>query len=131
MAAPIVDKRRAQLHQDLDSFLYAASTQPTDIRMLSNYLQDQPQYDKMQDLVPAEEIEERLQLAREISARLRDGGPPQLTALELSVIMAVPLGTLRGIKKLVTQQQLEGVGQLVKKCTLVNFEPWSIFLVAN
>jgi len=99
--------------------------------MLSNYLQDQPQYDKMQDLVPAEEIEERLQLAREISARLRDGGPPQLTALELSVIMAVPLGTLRGIKKLVTQQQLEGVGQLVKKCTLVNFEPWSIFLVAN
>ncbi|KAL7622009.1 hypothetical protein AAE478_007510 [Parahypoxylon ruwenzoriense] len=83
--------KRKQLIQELDSFLASSTTKPADIDMLSNYLNDRPRNTSLQHILPADEIEERLRIARLIQKQNK----AQLTAVQVSIVMTVPLETLQ------------------------------------
>lgn len=96
-------EKRTQLYRQVDRFLDSPSTLPADIAMLSNYLDHDPKTVDIQDPLPVDEVEERLEIAKEIQAQewspFRDDDQIReelrLTAMHLSIIMAVPLNKLR------------------------------------
>ena len=92
--APISPRERELAHRNLDSFIDASSTLRSDIDGLFKYMDYRPQTAEIQSPLPVDEMEERYQIARQIQ---RDNDDVQLTALQLSIIMTIPLGKLRSI----------------------------------
>ncbi len=81
------------LHDQLDAFIAHMSTTPADVEMLSKYLIEQPQIATTKDMLPVDEIDERLEIARRIT---KDTGG-SLSAVHLSILMVMPLDQLRKI----------------------------------
>jgi hypothetical protein len=106
--------KRAQLKQEFDEFLGDPSTKPEDVELLSNYLKARPKTADIQTLLPVEEVEERLQIARQLERRFGE-----ISALNLSIIMTLPLETIRSRswKKLPLLQ----IEKLVRICMFTNF----------
>src|SRR5690606_20480292 len=72
---PVRKGKRVQLHKELDAFLDASNTDQASIDAISKYLQSRAdEYGTIvEKLLPADEIEERLRIARKIQAEIWDG----------------------------------------------------------
>jgi hypothetical protein len=130
--APASGEQRAQLYREFHFFLNAPSTQPADLDMLSSYLRDQPQSAEIQSLVPEDEMEERLAIAKQMETKLwgpvaddeddDDREYRRLTAFQLAVLMVMPLRNLRLLATaLPTFGQFNEMRTLVKICMLLYF----------
>ncbi len=81
---------REKLIQHLDGFLQEASTRPRTVNTLTKYLTATPIYESMEDLLPNDEMEERLELAMSIEQEYGD-----MQASTLAVIMTLPMREIR------------------------------------
>jgi hypothetical protein len=75
--ASVGDKMLEPVEPYLRSFMESPRTRPVDIDHLISYIRHDPPEAEIQSLVPADEIEERLEIARKIATKRT--GPPSLT----------------------------------------------------
>jgi len=122
---PVGKGKRVQLHKELDAFLDASNTDQASIDALSKYLQSRAdEYGTIvEKLLPADEIEERLRIARKIQAEIWDGIDDEklkdltrLTVLQLAIIMTIPLEYLR--QNVSDSLPFDAIRRLVHLCTL-------------
>ncbi|MBE3044399.1 hypothetical protein IMZ48_17895 [Candidatus Bathyarchaeota archaeon] len=85
------DSKLAELHQAVDLFLEETSTTPGDVDDLFRSLRFQPRTAPVSEILPADEVDQRLALA----ARVR-GDNAMRRAIDVAILMTIPLDTLRG-----------------------------------
>jgi hypothetical protein len=105
---------RARLKQELDKFLDEPSTRPEDADQLSKYLEARPKTAATRTILPIEEVEERLQIVRQMERRFGE-----ISAMNLSIIMALPLETIR--TRPLKTIPLILIEKLVRTCTFTDF----------
>lgn len=84
------DDKRAEVCREVDAFLDAPTTMQTDVEMLLNSLRHRPHIAPIHDPLPMDEVEERLQLASQVSTEITTW-----RAIDISILMAIPLHTVR------------------------------------
>jgi len=114
--APVISvERRAKLQESLNKFLDASLTRSQDVDKLDQYLDYQPRTLDTQDPLPVDEMEERFQIA----VRVEQDFGMELTVLQLSIIMTLPLETLRQyVVTLGIDIPFDGIHRFVRICTL-------------
>ena len=112
----------AKRYEQIDAFLGRPSTHGQDDACLDRFLDYDHERSSPSRAVPLEEIEERLELAKDVQdhiygplhgqesdSQLKDR---QLTAFQLSVLMVMPLEKLRGLRP--SNLQFTEFAELVK-----------------
>ena len=102
----------------------ATSTLPADIDMASKMLRSRPNVAPMHDSLPMDEVEERLQLAGQL---IRD--EPTWSAIDVSILMAIPLGDIREVaasKTNLLQISFGEIEQFVRMVVLSSLLPSNI-----
>lgn len=106
---PLVDERRAELREQLESFLDADSTTQQDVDTLTRSLKFRPNVAPVDDMLPLHDVEERLSLATRIDPLVS-----QWRAIHISILMALPMETVRGIASIPSMVNLKQVERVIK-----------------
>lgn len=96
---PGTKKADADLHTALKKFLADASTRAGDRTILLNYLSETPSFSEPRNLMPIDDIKDRLEVIRIVERRIQWDHPGwRLTVMQVSTMMAMPMESLQAMK---------------------------------
>lgn len=88
------DNQAEEFHRELDSFLQSPRTTKNTKRVILDALKFRPAMAPIRDLLPADEVEERLAMA----TRVKRHDVATWRAIDVAILMTIPLDQLREVR---------------------------------
>ena len=117
-------ERADVLRADIEEYIATHPTRPRDVPTLRGHLKHYPEFSPPADLIPSDELEQRLDIAHDIQKHIQMDEPEwHMTAAHLAVLMVMPLDNLRVTRsKLVVENpdhltyDLDAIRSLTSHC---------------
>ena len=87
----------SDLRAAFELYIACKPIRPRDNTTLLSYLAEYPDFLPPVDLVPSDELEQRLEIAHEIQKHIQSDIEWQLSAVHLAILMVIPLESLRTV----------------------------------